>query len=301
MGKLRIVGLILFVFLMAGCDKVTTEPKGSQHVEKTAQSIDYAQLSDSEKSEMTFTFVKNDTSTAIDMKIVNRTSKNIEFDGDKFRLTYPQKSNINSTETSKIKIGSNSTKTFKNLFEGLNSADFSTIGLYCYKNTNNKLAYNEINTKTSKSTNLKTTALQSAYKKAAQKPKPQTKPKKSTNNNQTIHQNDKKRENDVPVGQIHSGQQAVALIESLNGAAGKGQSYTFMREENSGTDGSVKASDGQQVYWVRLFKDDGQVTLRDWTVFPNRTVLNGAPSLINNQNNNQNTDNNNDSDNNSNY
>lgn len=277
-----LLGLLL---LVVGCGKVTTSQKSSQSTKTTEKTIDYAQLSDSEQSEMTFTFVRNNDSSAVDLKIVNRTSKNVTFNGDKFILIYPKKSQINSTKDSTIKIGSNSTKTFKNLFEGLNSADFSTIGLYCYKNKNNKLAYSEINSLSAKSTNLKESSLQKAYKTASTKKKPvvNKKPKAT---------NDTERQNSVPAGQITSGQQAVALVQSMNGPAPQGTSYTFMTDETSGTNGLVKTNDGQAVYWVRLFESGNGVaiTVDDWTVFPNRTVIHQAPLAVGESKNSQTQD-----------
>jgi len=278
-----ILGLLL---LIVGCGKVTTSAKDNQSSKKTEQTIDYARLSDSEKSEMTFTFVRSSDSSSVDLKIINRTSKNVTFNGDKFILAYPKKSNINSTIDSTIKIGSNSTKTFKKLFEGLNSADFSTIGLYCYKNKNNKLAYSEPNATTVKSTNLKEEDLQKAYKKASATKKVEPVKKERPTN-------DTERQNSVSVGEITSGQQAVALIQSLNGPAPQGTSYTFMTDETSGTNGTVKTNDGQDVYWVRLFESGNGVaiTVDDWTVFPNRTVIHQAPPSVGVSSNNQTQDN----------
>lgn len=289
-----VVGLLL---LIVGCGKVTTSQKSDQSRKTVEKTIDYAQLSDSEQSEMTFTFTRSNDSSAVNLKVINRTSKNVTFNGNKFMLVYPKKSQINSTQDKTIKVGSNSTKTFKNLFEGLNNADFATIGLYCYKNSNNKLAYSEVNATTAKSTNLKDETLQKAYKKAA------TKEKTTDNEKVNKNRNDTERQNSVPNGQITSGQQAVALVQSLNGPAPQGTSYTFMTDGNSGTNGAVKTNDGQMVFWVRLFESGNGVaiTVDDWTVFPNRTVIHQAPPEVGEPSNSRSTDNDqNDTDNDSN-
>lgn len=281
------------LLLIVGCGKVTTSQKSDQKHKVIEKKIDYAKLSDSEQSEMTFIFTKNSDSSAVDLKVINRTSKNVTFNGNKFLLIYPKKSQIDSTDGRTIKIGSNSTKTFTNLFEGLNSADFSTIGLYCYKNNHNKLAYSEANSSSSKSTNLKDESLQKAYKKAAVK-------EKVPDSKRSNGRNDTERQNSVPNGQITSGQQAVALIQSLNGPAPQGTSYTFMTDGSSGTNGAVKTNDGQMVFWVRLFESGNGVaiTVDDWTVFPNRTVIHQAPPEVGEPSNNRSNDSNlNDSDN----
>ena len=280
-----IIAALGLLFFSVGCNKVTSSKSSTPKVEK---SIDYTQLSDSEKSEMTFVFTRNEMSeaTSVDLKVVNRTSKNIEFNGERFILIHKDGNEVDSDLEKTIVVKSNSTKTVKNLFSDIESDNFEKVGLYCYRNTQYHLAYSEINKTSSKSTNLKDETLQKAY--LAKKKKVSA----ATTDKQTQPKRPAKPL--VPTGPITNSKQAMALVESQYGPAPDGSFYSYMTDETSDATGSIKLSDGTVVFWVRLAKNGNGVSIAedDWTVYPDRTVIHMAPSRLD-QNNNSNDDNNN--------
>ena len=298
MRGMIIVALSLLLF-SAGCHKVTTDDN-TKPVETTQQTIDYTQLSDSEKSEMTFEFVRKDNAnlSTVNLKVINRTSKNIKFNGNKFVLIHPREvavTDVTSTFGKEITVKSNSTKTIRNLFDNVDSRDFEVIGLYCYKSKADQLAFNEANTLSSKSTNLKDADLQKAYKKADKK---QQQPKKAPATTRDQNQPNKQTQIQAPTGPITNASQAVALIQSQYGAALSGTAYSHMEDETSDPSGSIALSNGQRVYWVRLARTDVSAggDLDDWTVYPDRTVLHRAPGDLDSNTNNNDNDSNDDED-----
>lgn len=295
-----ILGLLLFV---VGCSKVTNTPTGNKSGQTTTKSVDYAQLSESQKNEMNFTFNRNDESdmSSISLKVVNRTSEDVLFDGTRFILTHTEGSDVNSTKGGTIRVKSNSTKSIKNLFVGVDNDNFKTIGLFSYKNANNKLAYSEINTAVSKSTNLKDATLSKAYKGTPKKKVSRQKNETTTDNKST--KNQPQKSDRIPVGPITNAKDAVALVKSQKGPAPENMAYTYMGDETSGPDGSVKTNNNQTVYWVRLYRTGLSVAVAvdDWTVYPDRTIVHMTPSEIgtssNNTDNNPGTDDSNSDDN----
>ena len=266
-----IIAALSLLLFSTGCSKVTTSPKSNAGTTRTESSIDYTQLSQSEKNEMTFKFVRHDVNgvSAVDLHIINRTGKNIIFQGNKFILLHPKGSDVNSTKTDVIKIKSNSTKTIKNLFEEVTDTAFQTIGLYCYKNKQNKLAYSEANSNEASSTNLKETTLQKAYQNAG-------KMKKKTTTKKTESTETKNKLPKAPDKPITSGSQAIAMVESQYGLAKNGTAYTIMK---SGNDEVFGKSAGQNIYWVRLYRNTGTAVeyLDDWTVYAGGIVVHKSP------------------------
>lgn len=262
--KKLVILVFAALFFLTGCNKVTKD-KNDQAESKSPISVDYANLSDSEKSEMTFEFFRSSDSHRVDLKVINRTSKQVNFSGNKFELISPQRTTIDSNHDN-ISLDSNSTKTFKDLFSGVDPTTFERIGLYCYKNTANKLAYSLSDLSVAKSTNLKDTNVQASFKNFGKK----------VNNHPT-----KKKTNLKPVTNV---QQAIALVKKQNGPAPKGMLYDYMRDATSSSDNTVRTGDDQVVYWVRLFESDGHVTIakKDWTVFLDGRVLPVKPSSIGN-------------------
>jgi len=277
---IAVLGLLLFVL---GCSKVTTSKTDTQSI-KTVKSVDYTQLSQSQKNEMRFSFERRDETdmSIIDVTVVNRTSEDVQFDGTRFVLAHTKGSDVTSTKGEPITVKSNSTKKFKSLFSGVDDDDFKTVGLFYYKNTKNKLAYSEIDTTISKSTNLKDTDLQKLYR---GKPKKKiTAPTKTDENDNQVNNNRQTRPA-VPTGPITNAQQAIALVESQYGPAPEGLQYTHMTDETVGPGDSIK-NNGQMVYWVRLFREGNGVSLAvdDWTVYPDRTVIHQAPGELDESN-----------------
>lgn len=289
------------LFFIVGCSKVTTSTKNTTGTTKTEESIDYTHLSQAEKNEMTFKFIRNDVNgvSTVDLKVINRTSKNIDFQGTKFILLHPKGSDINSTKTGTIKINSNSTETIKNLFEEVTDDSFQTIGLYCYKNKQNRLAYSEINSNISASTNLKEDNLTKAYRNASKVVK-----KKETTDKDKIK---KPKLPKAPAKPILNGSQAIAMVESQYGLAPNDTAYTVMKSGNEDVFGKIA---NENIYWVRLYRDEGTAVeyLDDWTVFQRGIVIhespgnlvkpdqNNAPSPNDNSNPNMNDDKHNDLD-----
>lgn len=273
-----VLGLLV---LGSGCNKVTTDKNQTSTSDTAIKTIDYTQLSSSEKDEMNFEFIRHDQgdSSAVDMKVINRTSKNIHFDGSKFLLRQPKGSDVTSNEDHKIIVKSNSTKTVKNLFAGISDTDFDSLGLYCYKNQQNKLAYSEIGTATSKSTNLKDEDLQKAFKKSTTKKKVSAKSTDSTKtpveDNQTKQKTPAKKP--IPVGQIITAKMAMDMVESQNGPAPQTTAYCTMGGGQYGQ--AFGTYRGQQVFWVRLYRNDGTnvAYLDDWTVYQDRTIVHAQP------------------------
>ncbi|CAJ1178724.1 hypothetical protein LCR01_14650 [Companilactobacillus crustorum] len=278
MNKRGLIVIALGLLLLGtGCNKVTRNRTTGADVTRAKKITNYVDLSHSEKNEMTFEFTKSSSDAAlvsVSLKVVNRTSKNIEFDGDSFILAHRNASDVMSTRDNKIVIKSNSTKNIKNLFEDVDATDFQKVGLYCYKNHNNKLAYSEMNVNVSRSSNLKNDDLQKSYLTTNKK---KTKPVQKKNINKENDNQQAAQRRPAPVGPINTGQQAIALIESQNVLAPKGTDYCTM---GSGTaNGPFETSNGQSVYWVRLYHNTGSavVYLDDWVVYQDRTVLHQAP------------------------
>lgn len=279
-----IIAVLGLLFFVVGCNKVTNNKATTKDAtETTVKKVEYSKLSQSEKNEMTFAFsqvTSENNLIAIDLKVVNRTSKDIQFSGDKFVLTHAKKSDVISVNDNFI-VKSNSTKVIKHLFEDIDGTDFQTIGLYYYKNLQNRLAYSELNKTVSKSTNLKDDNLQREYQSTKKK-------KRSVDNsrNNEKESSDDSEENNkpkvkIPVGPIYNGQMAIALVESQNDPVPDGVQYCTM---GSGTDnGPFGTYNGQSVYWVRLFRrtTTGVVYLDDWTVFQDRTIIHRAPQNLN--------------------
>lgn len=274
-----VLGLLLFI---VGCNKVTNNRTTTKDkTETTVKKVEYSNLSESEKDEMTFSFSQEESEgnlISVDLKVVNRTSKNIQFSGDKFVLTHAKKSDIISVNDDFV-VKSNSIKVIKHLFENVDEADFQTIGLYYYKNLQNKLAYSEVNKTVSKSTNLKDDSLQKDYQASKKKKKPvdNSKEKEPSDNQETTTKPRVK----IPVGPIYNGQMAIALVESQNDPVPDDVHYCTM---GSGTDdGPFGTYNGQSVYWVRLYRRTatGVIYLDDWTVFQDRTIIHRAPQDLN--------------------
>jgi len=285
---------------------VTNKPTATKSGQTTTKSVDYAQLSQSQKDEMNFTFTRNDATdmSSVSLKVVNRTSEDVLFDGTRFILAHTQGSDVTSTKGNTIRIKSNSTKTVKNLFSGIDKDVFKTVGLFYYKNSKNKLAYSEANATISESTNLKDENLQKSYKGTPKKKV--TRQKKTTTDNDPAKadQTEKNRRptNQIPTGPITNAKDAVALVRSQMGPAPENMAYTYMSDETSGANGSVQTNDKQTVYWVRLYRTglSTAVSVDDWTVYPDRTIVHLMPSEIGTSSDDTDSDNSDDTDNNDN-
>jgi len=235
---------------------------------------------------MNFTFTRDDEAdmSSVSLKVINRTSEDVLFDGTRFILAHTEGSDVTSTKGNTIRIKSNSTKTVKNLFSGVDNDDFKTVGLFYYKNLKNKLAYSEINATVSKSTNLKDETLQKSYKgtpkKKVTRQKKTTTDNDRTDNNQT--EKNRRPTEQIPTGPITNAKDAVALVKSQMGPAPQNMAYTYMGDGTSGPDGSVKTNDDQTVYWVRLYRTGLSIAVAvdDWTVYPDRTIVHLTPSEI---------------------
>lgn len=285
-----ILGLLLFV---VGCSKVTTS-QPTKTVHNTVKSIDYTNLDQSQKDEMSFSFKRYDggDTSSINMHVVNRTSEDVLFDGTKFVLAYQKGPDVYSTKDDTITIKSNSTKTVKFLFTGVDNDNFKAVGLFYYKNSNYKLAFCQKDSKQSKSSNLKDLTLQKEYRGQPEKKKVATtdKDKKDTPKKPDQDSNDTKKNQQsqrpaAPKPPIVNADQAITLVESQYGMAPTGTAYTHMVDNSSGMDGSIRSSDGQMVYWIRLFRTDAggnEGGLNDWTVYQNAIVVNQVPEIMSN-------------------
>jgi len=281
-----LVAVLGLLFFTVGCSQVTNKPTAVKSGQTTTKSVDYAQLSQSQRDEMNFTFTRDDEAdmSSVSLKVINRTSEDVLFDGTRFILAHTEGSDVTSTKGNTIRIKSNSTKTVKNLFSGVDNDDFKTVGLFYYKNLKNKLAYSEINATVSKSTNLKDETLQKSYKgtpkKKVTRQKKTTTDNDRTDNNQT--EKNRRPTEQIPTGPITNAKDAVALVKSQMGPAPHNMAYTYMGDGTSGPDGSVKTNDDQTVYWVRLYRTGLSIAVAvdDWTVYPDRTIVHLTPSEI---------------------
>lgn len=285
-----ILGLLLFV---VGCSKVTTS-QPTKTVHNTVKSIDYTNLDQSQKDEMSFSFKRYDggDTSSINMHVVNRTSKDVLFDGTKFVLAYQKGPDVYSTKDDTITIKSNSTKTVKFLFTGVDNDNFKAVGLFYYKNSNYKLAYCKKDSNESESSNLKEAALQKEYQGQPQKKKAAIDKDKKDSQKKSDQASDETKKTQQPQKPappkppIVNADQAITLVESQYGLAPNGTAYTHMVDNSSGMDGSIKGSDGQMVYWIRLFKTDvggNNGGLNDWTVYQNGIVVNQVPEIMSNK------------------
>ena len=86
------------------------------------------------------------------------------------------------------------------------------------------------------------------------------------------------------------------------GPAPENMAYTYMSDETSGANGSVQTNDKQTVYWVRLYRTglSTAVSVDDWTVYPDRTIVHLMPSEIGTSSDDTDSDNSDDTDNNDN-
>lgn len=298
-----ILGMILIVM---GCSKVSVNDNNNiKATEDSPKTIDYAKLSRSEKNEMTFQFSRSSLAAdTIDLKIINRTNKNVSFNKSNLLLVHSNDDEISADKNGDTVVESNSTKKVKKVFSNLETTEFQTVGLFIYKNIKNKLAYSEINSLIDSSSNLTKSSLQKAYKATSKV----TKTKKSTTNEtkdtttdtQQTDQNNSTEDTDTESDQdtsqttqndqtsastnsVNSSQEAIALVENQSGESSD-NNYSVVINATSGDSDTVKDSNGESVYWIRSTKKDDSATSStqssdDWTIYPDGYVVHGSPSM----------------------
>ena len=300
------------LLISAGCankadaDKSTSDVKATETTEKT---VDYTSLSQSERNELTFLFTRSSQNpVSVDLKIINRTNKNISFINSDFMLLHTKSDKVRADKDGDSTIDSNSTKTVKNLFEDVELNEFQTVGLFVYKNADNELAYSETAKLSSRSSNLTNSSLENSYKqatKAAKEAKRATKSTSSeiedskknstdttasstntntndsastnTDSNNTDNSDNKtdNKDNSSSVGTVNS-DQAMNIIKSHDGDTDK--KYSVVIDQNGGEAKTYTDGNGQTVYWIHSTDNDGS-SGDDWTVYSNGLVMHSKPNL----------------------
>lgn len=296
------------LLISAGCankadaDKSTSDVKATETTEKT---VDYTSLSQSERNELTFLFTRSSQDpVSVDLKIINRTNKNISFINSDFILMHTKSDKVRADKDGDSTIDSNSTKTVKNLFEDVELSEFQTVGLFVYKNSDNELAYSETAKLSSRSSNLTNSSLENSYKQATKAAKAANRVTKSTSSEtedskknstdtdtNTMNTNDSTNTNtdssnstdnktdsnddSSSVGTVSS-DQAMNMVKSHDGNSDK--KYAVVVDQNGGTAKTYTDSNGQSVYWIHSSDNDGS-SGDDWTVYPNGTVMHAKPNL----------------------
>lgn len=310
--KALLIGVMCLLLISAGCankadaDKSTSNVKATETTEKT---VDYTSLSQSEKNELTFLFTRSSQDpVSVDLKIINRTNKNISFINSDFILLHTKSDKVRADKDGDSTISSNSTKTVKNLFEDVELSEFQTVGLFVYKNEDNELAYSETAKLSSRSSNLTNSSLENSYKQATKAAKEAKRVTKSTSsetedskknstdtstnanttdtnvndstntNTDSSNSTDNKTNNNndsSSVGTVSS-DQAINMVKSHDGNTDK--KYAVIVDQNGGTAKTYTDSNGQSVYWIHSSDSDGS-SGDDWTVYPNGTVMHAKPNL----------------------
>lgn len=300
------------LLISAGCankadaDKSTSDVKATETTEKT---VDYTSLSQSERNELTFLFTRSSQDpVSVDLKIINRTNKNISFINSDFILMHTKSDKVRADKDGDSTIDSNSTKTVKNLFEDVELSEFQTVGLFVYKNAANELAYSETAKLSSRSSNLTNSSLENSYKqatKAVEKTKQTKQVTKSTNSemedskkdngdttstvstnandstststddNKNADNKTESNDNSSSVGTVNA-DQAMNIIKSHDGNTDK--KYSVVIDQNGGTAKTYTDGNGQTVYWIHSTDNDGS-SGDDWTVYSNGLVMHSKPNL----------------------
>lgn len=297
MKKIRLLILLALVFVISGCSKVSTsnDEKSVSSDETTNKTVEYTSLSDSEKNEMTFEFTRNSSASNVDLKVINRTNKNVRLVFSDIMLIHGQNNKISASKRGKISIKSNSTKKIKGLFTNLTITNFRTVGLFVYRNNKNKLAYSEINKLTSRSSNLTKSTLKKSYKSKTKKKTSKTKETDKTNevtssdtdtssntdtdsstNSNTTQTND----NNSSSTSVNSSQDAINLVKGQNDQSSDSK-YSVVVNPSSGSDDTVKDKNGDSVYWIHSNSGDSNSDSSgdDWTIYPNGYVVHSKPSM----------------------
>ncbi|GEO58131.1 hypothetical protein [Companilactobacillus bobalius] len=308
--KALLIGVMCLLLISAGCankadaDKSTSDVKATETTEKT---VDYTSLSQSERNELTFLFTRSSQDpVSVDLKIINRTNKNISFINSDFILMHTKSDKVRADKDGDSTIDSNSTKTVKNLFEDVELSEFQTVGLFVYKNSDNELAYSETAKLSSRSSNLTNSSLENSYKQANKAAKAANRVTKSTSsetedskknstdtdtnttntnandstntNTDSSNSTDNKTDSNddsSSVGTVSS-DQAMNMVKSHDGNSDK--KYAVVVDQNGGTAKTYTDSNGQSVYWIHSSDNDGS-SGDDWTVYPNGTVMHAKPNL----------------------
>ncbi|GEO46796.1 hypothetical protein [Companilactobacillus kimchii] len=310
--KALLIGVMCLLLISAGCankadaDKSTSDVKATETTEKT---VDYTSLSQSERNELTFLFTRSSQDpVSVDLKIINRTNKNISFINSDFILMHTKSDKVRADKDGDSTIDSNSTKTVKNLFEDVELSEFQTVGLFVYKSADNELAYSETAKLSSRSSNLTNSSLENSYKQATkvvEKTKQTKQVTKSTNSeiedskkdngdttstvstnandstststddNKNADNKTESNDNSSSVGTVNA-DQAMNIIKSHDGNTDK--KYSVVIDQNGGTAKTYTDGNGQTVYWIHSTDNDGS-SGDDWTVYSNGLVMHSKPNL----------------------
>ena len=302
MKKLRLLILLALVLVVSGCSKVSTssDEKTISTNETTNKTVEYVNLSDSEKNEMTFQFTRNSSASNVDLKVINRTNKNVGLVFSDIMLVHGQNDKTSASKRGKISIKSNSTKNIKGLFTNLSATNFQTVGLFEYRNNKNKLAYSETSKLVSRSSNLTNTTLKKSYKSKTKKKETEPDDKKeetdeteaisssepdTTSDTENDSSNNSEADssttqtNDSSSTSVNSSQDAINLIKSQNQSSDS--NYSVVINHSSGSTDTVKDKNGDSVYWIRGNSGDSNSgnSGDDWTIYPNGYVVHSKPSM----------------------
>jgi len=299
--KWSVIGILTLLLIATGCAQNSSKQKtsSSETTKVELKTTDYSKLSDSEKNEMSFSFVREskDNGSNVNLKIINRSSKNVVFDKAKFLLIHKDGDTLTSSADGNKIVKSNSTTSIKSLFTEVENSEFQSVGLFCYKNSKNELAYTEVGNTIYKSSDLTNVDLKKGFngegkskKKDNSYENTEGKDKnKDTDNKQTndspVNSNDAQKQDSeekkeaTPVETIINIQQAIDLVARKDGQAPEGTGYVIMTDSTSDASGKVLTATGQRVYWVRLYKKGATTgdALGDWTVYPSGVIEQGAP------------------------